>query len=483
MSYYRFIAKTILGLVIASSAFATTVNTQTSSSTTQPTVLLIKPYTITVNGKIASVYHIVQPNGTWGYIGTAGDNFNVIVKNETTMPTTLHWHGLIVPNSQDGVPNVTQLPIPPGGEYHYDFKLLQSGTYWMHSHVGFQIQQMISAPLIILNPADNTKEKNVVMFLSDFSFKSPQTILNQLTKSNAADQPAAKSMKPMQMTQVKADLNDVQYDALLTNYHTLHTPEIIRVIPGQLVRLRIIDAAAMSSFFINTNKLPATAIAVDGEDIHPLKEDSFQLAAGQRLDLLVKIPAGEGAYPILAEKTGTSMQTGLILATAHTKIPKLSETATTPAGALNYQQEWQLKALHPLKVKPVQQILHVNLEGSMSPYQWKINNQMWPNITPLIVKQHDRVQIIFDNQTNMTHPMHLHGHVFEVTAIDGKPMTDGALRDTVFILPHSTLTVQFDANNPGNWMLHCHMVYHMAAGMLTLLSYEGYKLPKLLKKE
>lgn len=424
-------------------------------TTTSATVLLIKPYTFSVNGKKASEYRIIQPNGTWGYIGKKGQLFNVLVKNETSVPTTLHWHGLIVPNNQDGVPYITQQPIPPGGEYHYHFKLLQSGTYWMHSHYGFQIQQLISAPLIILNPANKTNEKNVVMFLTDFSFKSPATILQELKHGK----------KP--------------YDAYLTNYHTLESPEIIKVVPGELVRLRVIDGSAMTNFFVNTGDLQGTVIAADGTDVHPLKEKRFQIAIGQRLDILVKIPKKQGAYPIVAEGGGTTMQTGLILATAHVKIPHLSEIAKVKAGELNYQQDRRLKALHPFAVRPIQQVLHVNLEGNMKKYQWEINHQRWPNVTPLIVKYGERVEMIFNNHTAMAHPMHLHGHVFEVTAINGKPIKDVVMRDTILVLPHTTVTVQFNATNPGNWVLHCHMLYHEAAGMMTLLSYTGTKIPPL----
>lgn len=344
----------------------------------------------------------------------------------------------------------------------------------MHSHFGFQIQQLMSAPLIILNPENKTKEKNVVMLLTDFSFKSPEAIYHELTHRK----PPSKAIS--QVKKNKSDLIDVRYDAFLTNYYTLAAPEIVRVKPGERVRLRIISGGAMTNFAVNTGKLPSTAIAVDGERIQPLSEKNYEIPLGERMDILVKIPQGQAAYPILAQGEGTDMQTGLILATNDAKIPTLSETTKKIAPAFTYQQEWRLKALHPLAIKPIQQVLHVNLEGNMAKYQWEINHQIWPNVTPLVVKPNTRVELIFNNQTGMAHPMHLHGHVFEVTAINGQPVKDGALHDTILILPHSTVTVQFDANNPGNWLLHCHMLYHSAAGMMTLLTYQGQTIPSIV---
>ena len=462
-----FLAMIALSLGIATAALA-----QNTEARQAPTILVIKKYPLTVDGRKTIVYRIEQPNGDWGYHGVKGQDFDVIVKNQTNVPTTLHWHGLIVPNNQDGVPYVTQAPIPPGGEYHYHFKLLQSGTYWMHSHFGMQVQQYLSAPLILADPEEKSDDKEVVLFLADFSRKQPEAILQELKSSG-------KQMANMaQMDRSAPDLNDVHYDAYLTNYHTLNNPEIVRVKPGDTVRLRIIDGAAATNFWINTGILPAQAMAVDGESIQPFSSSLFQLAIGQRIDLKVKIPDRPGAYPILAQGEGTKMQTGLILATAGAKIPKLSEDVLQPAPALNYDQESHLVGVHPLSKRDVQQVLHLSLQGDMVHYVWKINGQVWPKVTPFVIKPNHRIEIIFDNQTNMAHPMHLHGHVFEVTAINGKPIQAGASRDTILVLPHSTVAIQFDANNPGRWMLHCHMLYHQETGMMTLVDYATPKSPK-----
>lgn len=166
------------------------------------------------------------------------------------------------------------------------------------------------------------------------------------------------------------------------------------------------------------------------------------------------------------------------MATAHAKSRPISEKADKVAGAFDYSQELQIKALAPLTPKSPEQTLVVNMEGDMVKYVWMLNHEVWPKITPLHIKENERTEIILKNNTMMAHPIHLHGHVLEVTEIDGQKLVDGAMRDTVLVLPHTTVKIQFDADNPGNWVLHCHMLYHMATGMIALVNYEGVALPK-----
>lgn len=253
------------------------------------------------------LYKIEQPDGTWGYHGVKGEYFDAIVKNTTDVPTVIHWHGLLLPNDQDGVPYVTQLPIPPGGEYHYRFKLVQSGTYWMHSHFGLQEQQFLSAPLILSDPKSTTKEKDVTLFIGDFSYRKPEVILADLKNAQVSSPMKMHHMDHMNKAEItKPDLNDVDYDAFLINYRSLQDPQIVRVKPGELVRLRVIAGSSMSNYFIKTGMLRGMAIAVDGNDIKPIEGKVFQLATAQRIDIRVKIPEGEGFYPILAQSEGTS---------------------------------------------------------------------------------------------------------------------------------------------------------------------------------
>lgn len=170
----------IFSLMLAFHAEAKSDDVKTNLTTT----LLIKSQPLTVDGKTTPAFIIEQPDGTWGFHGVKGQYFDAIVKNQTDKPTTIHWHGLVVPNNQDGVPDVTQPLIPPGAQYHYHFKLLQSGTYWMHSHYDLQIQQYLSAPFIISDPDEKQDAKEVIMFLADYSHRSPQMIMHDLHSMN-----------------------------------------------------------------------------------------------------------------------------------------------------------------------------------------------------------------------------------------------------------------------------------------------------------
>lgn len=424
---------------------------------------------IIINGANAKVLALTQPDGTLGIRANRGDQFHVLLKNTMQVPTSIHWHGLILPNADDGVAFVTQFPIYPGLSYLYDFPLLQSGTYWMHSHFSLQEQQQLSAPLIIHDPEDaSIASQEAILFLSDFSFKSPSEIYRNLRCKKNGN-------KKMDMSKMQ-DLIDVDYDAFITNYRTLENPEIITVEADSKVRLRVINGSSATNFFVLIGQLQGEAIAVDGNRIEPLKDSQFELAVAQRIDIVVEIPKEGGAFPILAQGEGTNMQTGLILATKEAQIPELSVNMPDKAKAFTNLQEERLRALYPLSKTPIENKILVDLGGDMTKYEWTLNGQIWPEVTPLVVAKGQRVEIVFKNSTSMSHPMHLHGHVFQVTAINGKPM-NGAMRDTVLVMPNSTLAIQFEANNPGVWPLHCHILYHLEAGMFTVLRYDGFIQP------
>src|SRR6266446_6200476 len=465
--------------------------------------LFVKEVPLKVLGKEVTVIAIEQADGTHGYSPEKNDGFHVEVVNQLRVPTSIHWHGLVLPNLMDGVPFVTQDPIPPGDSRRYDFPLKQSGSYWMHSHYGLQEQQLLSAPMVIRSPTQSkVADAEFTVMFSDFSFTSPQDILKGLMgKSQAMNGKTRKEnmsdSKPMSMSEQKRSFVvqqwdefskrlvsrqiqaappdvDVKYDAFLANRRTIDDPQVFEVKPGQSVLLRLMGAASATNFFIDTGGLDATIIATDGEDVQPLKGKFFQLSTAQRLDLLVTIPQTGGVFPILALAEGTSLQAGVLLATPGTKIPKqsLATRAQRTMGGLDNTQEIRLIAKEPLHDKPLQRSLPSVLGGNMMTYTWTINGAPYPNRNSLNVKEGERVELVISNTTGMSHPMHLHGHVFEVTEINGQKIT-GAKRDTILVPPKSTIKVVFDADNPGVWAYHCHILYHLATGMFTVLKYEN----------
>ena len=427
----------------------------------------VKNKKIIVNGKTATVLTIEQPDGTWGYYAKSGDDFDVIVENKLTESTVIHWHGLDLPNNQDGT-ELTQLPIPPGGKYSYNFKLRNTGTYWMHSHFALQEAALAEAPLIIESANDKEYQQVVVMF-QDFSFKSPHKILTELT-STTMDMHDMADMPGMDMGHSAGtahDLNDVKYDAFLTNYHSPDKPQRVNITPGGKVKLRFINGSSSSSFWINLGKLDGVAVAVDGREIKPYHAAKYQIAEGQRIDIVVTVPKNGGIFPIIGQVEGLKSQTGLILSTVKTNavIPPMAAKVAPP---LNDNQELQLHSVDMLPSKAVDQVIKLDFNGTMAPYAWQINGQSWPKITPLKVKTGSRVEIDFVNKSMMAHPMHLHGVGVKVIEVNGHKI-DGAMRDTVLVLPNETVKVIFDAPADGKWFLHCHVVWHMHTGMMTYL--------------
>jgi FtsP/CotA-like multicopper oxidase with cupredoxin domain len=470
-----------------------------------PVRLFVKEVPLKVLGKEVTVIAIEQADGTGGYSPEQSDGFHVEVVNQLKVPTSIHWHGLVLPNLMDGVPFVTQNPIQPGGSFRYDFPLKQSGTYWMHSHYGLQEQLFNSAPMIIWNPEERAKaDRQVVVMLSDFSFTPPGKILQDLKGGMQMSGMAEKSPAKMEMKDAKkmpgmeaaepgevlaqewdeqkqalaravvrrpAAEVDVDYDALLANRRTLDDPELFSVKPGETVLIRLIAAATSTNFYVDTGALEAEILAVDGKAVRPLKGSFFQLGTAQRLDLRVTIPNEGGAFPILAQGEGTKLLAGVVLKTDGATVPKLSRMASRSTAALDNTQELRLRAANPLTSRSADRTLPAALGGDMKNYVWTINGAAYPNRNSLDVRAGERVQIVLTNSTSMAHPMHLHGHDFEVVEIDGERIS-GPLRDTVVVPPGSKINVAFDANNVGIWAFHCHLIYHLVTGMFTVVKYD-----------
>jgi FtsP/CotA-like multicopper oxidase with cupredoxin domain len=237
------------------------------------------------------------------------------------------------------------------------------------------------------------------------------------------------------------------------------------------VLLRIINSSSMSAFHVGLGALDGELIAVDGFAIEPIRGRSFPVAVAQRLDIRVTLPPGAGAYPVLAQVEGERSQTGIVLVAGDALVSRIPDAAETPSPALTLDLERSLRAQKPLAARKADRRHTLNLTGEMASYIWSINGVAWsPDVPPLPVAEGERVELAFVNQTPMPHPMHLHGHEFQVVEIDGERLS-GAVRDTVLVPPGRRVVVAFDANNPGLWALHCHLLYHLDAGMFTTIKY------------
>ncbi|MES2667820.1 MAG: multicopper oxidase domain-containing protein [Pseudomonadota bacterium] len=453
--------------------------------------------TIEVQGKAATVWGLLDGNGRSGLVLDPGQAFAVDVTNTLDAPTIIHWHGQIPPNAQDGVPDLPMPMLQPGESRAYDFAA-RPGTHWMHAHIPEHEMLLLAAPLVVRRPEDVAADRQeVTLFLHDFSFRPPSEVLAEITggasmavmdhsqmgqdgmagmdmgatggATGGAMDMGAMSMPGMDgMGAMEMDLNDYNFDAYLANDRTLDDPEVVQVDKGGRVLVRIINAAAATVFWIDTGDLPGRLVAVDGEPVQPMPGSRFGVAMGQRLDLELDVPGEGGAFPILALREGAKERTGLILATpgaAVTKIAGLSD-ADHPAFSADLAQESALRAVTSLPDRAATSQPMLMLGGSMMPYVWTINGQTWGSHVPVTAKSGDRVEIMFHNMSMMAHPMHLHGHAFQVVSTGGARFA-GAVRDTVHVPPMGMVTVALDAGEAARWMLHCHHMPHLSTGMMT----------------
>jgi FtsP/CotA-like multicopper oxidase with cupredoxin domain len=442
---------------------------------------------IEVNGRSASVFGIRQPDGTPGITLGPDDLFRVDLVNDAGEDLIVHWHGQKAPYPQDGVADRNTSLIAAGATQSYDYRPTP-GTHWMHSHHSVQEQALMAAPMIVRSSDDLKADiQEVTVLLHDFSFRDPAEILAGLTGKaaagghgmhgmagsgmNAEMKPESGAGHGMTMP-MSADLNDVEYDAFLANDRTLQDPLVVQVERRGRVRLRLINGAAASALWVDLGGLQGTLVAVDGAPIEPIPGSLFPMTMAQRLDLLVDVPEA-GAFPILAQVEGKPDRTGFILATPGAGVKKLGDLADSVAPAVDLSLETRLRALTPLVERRPDAVLTMALTGAMSPYQWSINNQLWPEADRPVIREGERIVIEVQNQTPMAHPMHLHGHQFQVTAVNGRGFS-GAVRDTVLVPIMGSVRLAFDADNPGRWPFHCHNLYHMLTGMMTELVYENF---------
>jgi FtsP/CotA-like multicopper oxidase with cupredoxin domain len=278
------------------------------------------------------------------------------------------------------------------------------------------------------------------------------------------------AMQGMDMVGMTMDLNDITFDAYLANDRDLSDPEVVAVERGGRIRLRVINAAASTNFWVDLGPVTGTLIAVDGRAVRPITGRRFEIAMAQRLDIEITMPPDAPAVPILAQREGDRARTGLVLAAPGAPIAKLAPEAQTIAPAVLLDLERKLTAAAPLADRPSDRTISTVLTGSMAGYAWGIDGRRFEDRAPLEVSQGERVEITLVNQTMMSHPMHLHGHHFQVVGLGGLRL-NGAMRDTVLVPAIERITIAFDADNPGDWPLHCHNLYHMAAGMMTSVRY------------
>jgi FtsP/CotA-like multicopper oxidase with cupredoxin domain len=412
---------------------------------------------------------------TWSYDGqvpgapiraSAGEVLCVTLANELPAETSIHWHGIALRNDADGVPGLTQPPVAPGSEFTYEFTLPHPGTYWFHPHTGTQLDRGLYAPLIVDDPAEpGGYDDEWTVMLDDWLdgvAGTPDDVLEQLRGGMDHAMMAGQTSALL-----GGDAGDVRYPHFLLNGRVPAAPETIEAAPGSRLRLRIINAGGDTAFRVALGGHRLTVTHTDGFPVEPVDTDALLVGMGERYDVLVTL--GDGVFPLIALAEGKDdAALGLVRTGSGTAPGPDVRPAELDGRVVSYRR---LAASPPARLadRPPDRTVAMEITGGMMAYDWGFNGRRFDhaNTTGHIepIQAGERVRLALTNTTTMWHPLHLHGHTFAVA-------DSGVRKDTANVLPGRMLEVDFDADNPGLWMLHCHNVYHAEAGMMTVLGYQ-----------
>lgn len=488
-----------------------------------------------------------------------GDEVTLRVANALSEDTSLHWHGILLPNAMDGVPGVTFAGIGPGQTFEYRFPVRQSGAYWYHSHSGFQEQAGVYGPIVIdpAGPDPVAYDREHVIVLSDWSFMAPERIFGALKKQSdyfnfqkptlfgREDVPDRAMWARMRMNPSDlADVNGSTYTFLIngqgpeSNWTGLFAP-------GERVRLRVINASAMTIFDVRIPGLKMTVVAADGIDVKPVDTDEFRISVAETYDVIVT--PGDGAYTVFAEaldRSGFARGTLAPAAGMAVAVPALRPrplrsmadmgmdhgamdhaamepaamagdamdhstmdhgAAVAPVVATGFQPQahahrmgpgvdavpdmtanrlhepgvglgedgWsvltyaQLESAAPNRdARAPERELELHLTGNMERFVWGFDGERFIDVRdPIPWRLGERLRLTLVNDSMMEHPIHLHGMFMELE----NGAANRPLKHTINVKPAERLSLLVTADEPGDWAFHCHLLYHMGAGMMRVV--------------
>lgn len=424
---------------------------------------------------------------TWAFNGrtpgpevriSAGDTVVAELSNQlpNQTPTSIHWHGIALRNDMDGVPPATQGHVPARSAFTYRFVASTPGSYFFHPHVGVQLDRGLYAPLIVEDPNEPLSyDSEWVVVLDDWIdgvAGTPDDVFAELKQGmGGMAEMSGMSMKYMltgaMSSLLGGDAGDVKYPHHLINGRVAADPDVFTAKPGQKVRLRIINAGSDTAYRVALGGHRLTITHTDGYPVMPRQTDALLIGMGERYDAVVTVK--DGVFPLVALAEGKNQAGMALVRTGAGRAPSAAVRPAELNGAISTAS--QLTAAEQVRLKPAtaNRIYQVKLTGGMDKYNWSINGQQFdmtnPAANPLRIREGERVRLDFVNDTTMWHPMHLHGHTYQLGDI-------GPRKDTAIVLPKTRLSVMFDADNPGEWLLHCHNAYHAEAGMVALMAYE-----------
>jgi FtsP/CotA-like multicopper oxidase with cupredoxin domain len=408
---------------------------------------------------------------------TKGDTLDATIQNALPEATTIHWHGLALRNDMDGVPGVTQDPIAAGASFRYTFAVPDAGTYWFHPHVGTQLDRGLYGALIVEDPKEPLAyDDEWVVVLDDWLdgvTSTPPDVFAELSQGmgdmngmGGAGMRMGNLLMGSTSEALGGDAGDVYYPHYLINGRPPADPETFSSAPGKRVRIRMINAGADTAFRVALSGHSLTVTHTDGFPVDPVEVDSVLIGMGERYDVTVTL--GDGAFAFVAEAEGKNARAFALVRTGSAATPPVDMVVSELGGRLGTADRLRAAAEVALPVRNPDREMTIQLRGSMAKYDWSLDGKPFSADAPMNdahpITAGERVRINFVNTTTMWHPMHLHGHTYQHA--DGGPR-----KDTSIVLPGRTISVDFDANNPGRWITHCHNVYHAEAGMIGALAY------------
>ncbi|TWI85509.1 FtsP/CotA-like multicopper oxidase with cupredoxin domain [Lacibacter cauensis] len=508
----------------------------------QKSISVKEPFVTRTGNKI--VYHLYVTDTTVNYTGKKakgvaingsipaptlyfmeGDTAEIHVHNTMHMETSIHWHGLILPNEQDGVPYLTTAPIKGHSTHVFRFPIVQHGTYWYHSHTMLQEQSGMYGAIVI-HEKDKQPVAEEVVLLSDWTNENPNQVERSLHYATdwyaikkKATQDYLQAVKEkrlgVKMTNewkrmLAMDVSDVYYDALFTNGKIAEEKKQYKA--GDKVRLRIINGSSSTYFWLQFAGGKMSVVANDGAEVEPVEVDRFIIGVSETYDVMVTIP-GDGSYELLSTSEDRTRSTSLWLSDgakhAAGAMPRLKyfegmkmmNDMMNMDGSMNdmgmnmsLQQMDMNTVMYPEIVDSNKSIITLNyamlkaprkttlpegpvrelkfeLTGNMTRYVWTMDNKTISESDKILIKQGENIRIILTNNSMMRHPMHLHGHFFRTLNGQGEY---SPLKTVLDIMPMETDTIEFHASEKyGDWYFHCHILYHMMSGMGRIFSYEN----------
>lgn len=416
------------------------------------------------------------PTRIWSYNGALpgpqlrvrqGERLRVTVTNTLDQPTTVHWHGIRLPNAMDGVPHLTQEPIAPGGKFVYEFDAVDAGTFWYHPHMrsAEQTGRGLYGSLIVEERAPVRADRDVTWVLDDW----------RLARS-------------AQITDDFGHFHDLTHAGRIGNTVTINgaIPETFAVRRGERIRLRLINAANARNFALDLGAHAAVVVALDGQPVTPHVPEGGLVTLGpaMRADLLIDMmePAGSRTSVIDRFYRGRDYR---LIDFVYDDAPLRDEPPGWPldlpanpltepdiANATRHEITFSggmMSGMRGAQVRGEWTDIRAMMRAGLA---WAINGVAAHGhvMEPMVTLKRGSTHILaMRNNTAFFHPIHLHGHHFRVLSRNGEPVRHTPWRDTVLMAPEDRFEVAFVADNPGDWMFHCHIPEHMEAGMMGVI--------------